>query len=261
MPRTRSLLTPLHRAGAASELAHAQKSITLHERILFDIQENVMSGRWPPGYHIPSELEFAEKYGCARMTVNKVLSQLALVGLIERRRRAGSFVRAAQSRAAIMRIKDIRVEVVERGDEYGFRLLSRTKRKSRLADAERLLLAEGAPIVDLTYLHLASGAPFCVEERIINLSAVPTAKTADFRLQPSGEWLADEVPWTSADHRIRAEGANAKIAEALGVSEGGACLVVERRTWNSQRPVTHVRFTYPGASHEVRAHFSPDRFA
>jgi GntR family histidine utilization transcriptional repressor len=41
------------------------------------------------------------------MTVNKALSQLAKAGLIERRRRSGSFVRRPRSQAAVLEIHDI----------------------------------------------------------------------------------------------------------------------------------------------------------
>ena len=55
-----------------------------------------MSGEWAPGHRIPFEHELATEYGCSRMTVNKALSQLARAGLIERRRRSGSFVLPAE---------------------------------------------------------------------------------------------------------------------------------------------------------------------
>ena len=45
------------------------------------------------------------------MTVNKALSELAKAGLIERRRKAGSFVMRAPSRSAILEIPDIKSEV------------------------------------------------------------------------------------------------------------------------------------------------------
>ena len=41
------------------------------------------------------------------MTVNKALSELAQADLIERRRRAGSFVRRPQHRSAVLKIADI----------------------------------------------------------------------------------------------------------------------------------------------------------
>ncbi len=41
---------------------------------------------------------------------------------------------------------------------------------------------------------------------------------------------------------------------ALGVA---ACLVIERRTWSADNPITHVRLIYPGDSHRLVARFAP----
>ena len=73
----------------ASELIPIPSS-SLHQRILAEIEEKILSGEWPPGYRIPFEHELKEHYHCSRMTVNKVLTQLAGAGLIQRRRKAGS---------------------------------------------------------------------------------------------------------------------------------------------------------------------------
>ena len=69
---------------------------TLYKRIRADIEKRILTGEWPPGHRIPFEHELMARYGCSRMTVNKALSELAQADLIERRRRAGSFVRRPQ---------------------------------------------------------------------------------------------------------------------------------------------------------------------
>jgi 16S rRNA (cytosine1402-N4)-methyltransferase len=38
-----------------------------------------------------------------------------------------------------------------------------------------------------------------------------------------------------------------------------ARLVVERRTWSAEHPVTHVRFIYPAESHTLVARFTPSQ--
>ena len=73
----------------------------------------------------------------------------------------------------------------------------------------------------------------------------------------SGAWLIAKVPWSAAEHRIRAIGADPRVAERLKIAPGTACLVVERRTWSGGTYITHVRLTYPGESHELVAEFSP----
>ena len=67
-------------------------AVSLHPRILAEVEARILSGEWPPGHRIPFEHELTARYGCSRMTVSKALTQLAGAGLIERRRKAGSFV-------------------------------------------------------------------------------------------------------------------------------------------------------------------------
>lgn len=231
--------------------------VSLHQRILSEIEDRILSGAWMPGHRIPPEHELAGLYGCSRMTVNKVLTQLTQAGLIERRRKAGSFVRRPHSQSAVLEIKDIRAEVLERGQTYGFEAIALHRRRTRHADVQRLALTDRGRVVDVTCRHLAGRRPFCLEERLINLAAVPEAARESFTAIAPGAWLLLRVPWTAAEHRIRAVAANPQIAALLSVAEGTACLVVERRTWAADRPVTSVRLTYPGDAHDLIARFVP----
>lgn len=233
------------------------KDKSLHVRILGDVEGRILSGEWPPGHRIPFEHELTEQYGCSRMTVNKALSELVTRGLIERRRRSGSFVTRPQVQSLVMKIHDIPREVQALGLDYEYRLLSIERRPYRQSDRPRLDLVPGDPILDITSCHMAGGLPFCFEERLINLAAVPDAADVDFSIQPPGSWLLGQVPWSAAEHRIRAVTTTKRAADALDLAPGTACLVIERRTWSNDGHITHVRLTYPGERHELVAQLSP----
>ena len=234
-----------------------EKDPTLHQRILREIEGRIVSGEWPPGYRIPFEVDLAVRYGVSRMTVKKVLTQLAKAGLVERRKRSGSFVRQPQAQSAVLEIRDIRAEVEQLGQTHRFRLERRAVRRARQADRRCIETAADGRLLDLLTLHFAAETPFCVEERLINLAVVPTAADATFAEQTPGQWLLDQVPWSSAEHRVQAIGAPQFVAALLDIPEGTPCLVIERRTWSTQGPVTYVRFTYPGDRHGLVARFTP----
>lgn len=229
---------------------------SLHQSILRDLETQIQGGVWPPGSQIPFEQDLARQYGCSRMTVNKVMTQLVSAGLIERRRKAGSFVKQPQSQSAVLDIVDIRREVEQLGLSYGFEMIDTSHRTSRKCDQHRLGLPTPAPVLDLSCRHLAGRAPFCLEERLINLSAVPAARHQDFATIAPGAWLMAHVPWTSAEHKIRAVGADAATATALAIPLDTPCLQVDRRTWAAGVPITFVRFTYPGHRQELVARFT-----
>lgn len=234
---------------------------SLHQRILGDIEQRIVSGEWPPGHRIPSEHELTDIYQCSRMTVNKVLTQLARANMVERRRKAGSFVMRSQSRAAVLEIHDIRAEVLALGLTYRYELVSLKKRRSLRADMDALELDKAGPVIELRSLHYAGALPFCLEYRLINLVAVPQAAAESFTDGPPGAWLVSHVPWTSAEHRIRASASDADMAALLKVACGTPCLVIQRRTWTGASPVTYVRLAYPGEDHELVARFSPTKDA
>jgi GntR family histidine utilization transcriptional repressor len=229
----------------------------LHQRILSDVEGRILSGEWPPGYRIPFEHELTTLYGCSRMTVNKALTDLVRRGLIERRRKAGTYVSHPHVQSAVLEIHDLRREVQALGLAYAYSIDSLKKRRMKAADRERLDLPASATVLDINCRHFADGHPFCLEERLISLAAVPEAAEEDFSTLPPGSWLLGKVPWSAAEHRIRALAASQSIAEALAIAPGTACLVVERRTWSGDTHITHVRLTYPGDRHELVAQFAP----
>ena len=193
------------------------------------------------------------------MTVNKVLTQLAKSGLVERRRKAGTFVTRPRVQSAVLEINDIKTEVAALGLPYRYEIVFRHIRKPVPADREVFGQKATGPILEIICHHFAGPLPFCVEERIINLKAVPEARDEKFNLNSPGPWLVGKVPWSSAEHRIRAVSANVAIASALRISEGNACLIIERKTFNAEMPITFVRLIYPGQEHELIAHFTPPR--
>lgn len=235
----------------------AAKDATLHHRILSDIEGRIVSGEWPPGYRLPFEVDLAAQYGCSRMTANKVLTHLARTGLIERRRKSGSFVMQPVTQAAVLEIHDIEAEVRSLKLPYAYRLQRQSRRQAKPADRQHLELSEAAPVLELVCLHSAGDRPFCLEERLINLGTVPEAGGEDFSASPPGSWLLSQVPWSTAEHRIYALSASAEVAKALDIARAAACLVIERRTWGNTGPVTFVRFTYPGDRHALVARFTP----
>jgi GntR family histidine utilization transcriptional repressor len=190
------------------------------------------------------------------MTVNKAMSELARTGLIERRRRSGSFVKRPQSQAAVLEIHDIRTEVEALGLPYRYERVSRTARWAAVRD-EGEGFPEGTRLVELVCRHFAGAEPFCLEERTISLAAVPEAADESFEEIAPGPWLLSRVPWNAAEHKIRAMAADEQVAKMLGLARHSPCLVVQRRTWSADQPVTNVRLTYAGETHSLVARFAP----
>jgi GntR family histidine utilization transcriptional repressor len=229
----------------------------LHKRIRSDISKRILSGAWPPGHRIPFEHELMAEYCCSRMTVNKALGPLAEQGLIVRRRGAGSFVSRPRIHSVVLDIPDIPTEVTARGEPYAYELQLRKARVAGPRDMAALGLDDPVEVLELRCLHRASGRPFALEERLVNLAAVPQAGDVDFGRTAPGSWLLGHVPWTEAQHRISAANVPRATAVLLGLDPHAACLVLERQTWRGEDRITHVRLTFPGEAYDLVARFAP----
>jgi GntR family transcriptional regulator, histidine utilization repressor len=247
----------LNKATLPSPVDPDQGKGQLSARIRSDIERRILSGEWAPGYRIPIERELMDTYGCARMTVNKALVALAASGLIERRRRAGSFVSQPLVQSAVIEISDVKAEVEAIGQVYKLEVLSRRQRTSTAADMKRLDVQTPRPVLAVLCRHLAGRRVHAFEDRLIDLVSVPNASDIAFENVPPGTWLREHVPWSEAENRINALNADAALSAHLGIKEGAACLQVERSTWRGTQPITAVRMYYPGDSYRLVAHFSP----
>lgn len=223
----------------------------LNQRIRADIELNILSGKWPPGHKIPFERELMATYACSRMTVSNALSRLVESGLIERRRRLGSFVSYPGTHSTVLELPDIRAQIVTEQKTYLYELLSLNRRVVGKEDSGRLGGVTKVTAIAITCRHLADGVPFAFEDRLINASAVPEASIVDFTSTPPSSWLLTYIPWTQSEHSISCINADAEQARILGLREGAACLVVERLTRRNGQVVTHVRQIFVGTSYKL----------
>lgn len=231
---------------------------SLHNRIRDDLEARIVSGDWPIGHRIPPEHELMVQFGCSRMTVNKAVASLAADGLVIRNRRTGSFVARPQVQAAVLHIPDIQAEIEARGGVYTYTCLA-VERRDACCQWLGGHAHDAGETQFIRSLHVSDGQPLMIEDRSIFLDTVPAATAIDFTTTPAGSWLLGHVPWTEAENKILAANADARIAEALAVPRGAACLVVERRTWRGGAIVTQVRQVFRGDAFHLLARFGPDQ--
>lgn len=209
------------------------------QAIQAEVLRRIHAREWPPGQIIPGEVELAREFGCARATVNRAMQALADVGLLERRRKAGTRVALHPVSKATVDIPVIRQEVEDRGETYGYRLLSRTTGNHAMFGS--------SPALHVVALHHANNAPFVVEDRWINLGVAPGAADQSFVEISANEWLLTHAPYTRGDIAFSSANATEPMAEQLGTNPGAAVFVVDRTTWDQDKAITTVRLCYaPG---------------
>ena len=230
---------------------------SLHERIRADFETRILSGELAPGDRLPIEQDLIRHYNCSRMTVNKALAALVTAGLIDRRKRAGTFVASPRVHSMVLDVPDLSAQIRERGQSYTYLPLTRVLRSFAPDSTEEAALAGGGRLMQLDGVHLANNIPLAVEYRLVSVNAVPGIVDEDVEAHSPGTWLLQNVPWTEAETRISATAANAADAKLLRVEIGSPCLSVERRTWRGADRITSVRQLFPADSYDLIARFGP----
>jgi GntR family histidine utilization transcriptional repressor len=175
--------------------------------------------------------------------------------MIDRRKRAGSFVAQPRLHSMVLDVPDLPTEVRERGESYSYQLLRRSLRFPSPGNVREETLASRGLLLELEGVHSANNSPLAFEHRQVSVAAVPAMADADFSAEPPGSWLLRNVPWTEAETRISATSATAELAEKLHIDKGAACLSLERWTWRGGDQITFVQQSFVGTRYDLIARF------
>ncbi|MEO5831628.1 MAG: GntR family transcriptional regulator [Rhodanobacter sp.] len=74
------------------KLLQADQPVPLYYQMFTILRDYVLSGELPVNSQLPTEFELADSFGVSRMTAKRALDDLAVAGLVERRRGRGTHV-------------------------------------------------------------------------------------------------------------------------------------------------------------------------
>ncbi|UWP89046.1 GntR family transcriptional regulator [Aliiroseovarius crassostreae] len=211
------------------------------------IRDQILDRTYAPGNKLPRDADLAEQFGCARTTVQRAMQDLSDIGLIERKRKGGTRVRANPVTRATLDIPITRLEVEETGAVYGYQLIDQQVRPTPRDITAKLEQAEPTSMLQVQALHLADHRPYVFEDRWVSIETAPEILDVDLTRESANEWLVRNKPYTRFDLRIYAISADEATARTLATDPGSALLVIERTTWIGADPITSVRsITLPG---------------
>jgi GntR family transcriptional regulator len=213
------------------------KKIPLYYQLENILREKIMSGAFPAGSRLPTEIELIRIYGVGRITVRQALAALTKEGLIERKRRRGTFVTERKTKR---RQFDERIALTGSLDEIiaseagaTFKVIEMNRIDADPHEAELFGLAAGEPLyrvkrlglrgdspnnLTLDYLPVEIGDKLTPEE----LSAGSLLQTLETRFG---------LKLKSAAQRITAALADPYLAKLLDVRVGSPMLSIERAVY------------------------------
>ena len=211
------------------------------------IHKQIMDSTYGPGEKLPKDEEIAEELNCARATVQRAMKELADKGVVERKRKGGTRVRHNPFTRATIDIPVTRIEVEQRGSEYGYQLISKEHAEIPLAISAKFGLNGTQEMLRVKALHMSDRRPYIFEERWISTTTVPEIVDIPLDEISANEWLVRNKPYNKFDIQIFAERAGSYFADLFEVDENTAMMVIERTTWQGRDPITFVKaITMPG---------------
>ncbi len=217
---------------------------TTFRDVMAEILQRITEGPWGPGTLLPGEIDLAEEFGCSRTTMNRALREVAELGFLDRKRKAGTRVRMAPIRQARFAMPIVRAEIEKTGALYRYALVRREIIAAPDWLRARMNLGVGGTVVHLVCMHYANGEAFQLEDRWINATALPQSTLQDFTEIGPNEWLIATVPFSEVEISFLAVAADTLIVTHLDHNIGEPVFCVERATWWQNAAITLVTLSH-----------------
>lgn len=148
--------------------------IPYYIQLMDSLRAEITQGAWAPGDRLPGELDLCAMHGVSRTVVRQALRELALEGLIYRRKGKGSFVSEPKiSESLAQRLLGFYQDMVERGYIPFSKVLKLEILPAGKKVAEFLSLRPGTPIVELERLRFIRDESGVGEPRVLVTSFLP----------------------------------------------------------------------------------------
>ncbi len=176
-PSTAPGVRPLS-TEADLEAFEARPAIALHHQIKEDLFLHLRSGRWAPGFELPTEEVLCHHYGVSRGTVRRAISDLVTDGYIERHRGRGSFVSRPKLESGVVGSYS-RFRVVGPPLDPGGRVLFCRRIRAAKDVAAMMKVDAGTPLWNLERVRFTQGKPVSLQTSFLPQSLCPELSRQD----------------------------------------------------------------------------------
>jgi GntR family transcriptional regulator len=219
-----------------------QPAIALHHQIKEDLFLHLRSGRWPPGFELPTEESLCRHYAVSRGTLRRAIGDLVTEGYIERHRGRGSFVSRPKLESGVVgSYKSFRV--VGPPLDAGGRVLACRRVRAVKDVAAMLRIEAGRSIWRLERVRFTDGLPVSLQTSFIPVDLCPDLARHDLRGRHLIDVLRDEygVHLASAVEYVEPTIADGYAAKALSVPARTPLFQIERITCTMSENVAEYR--------------------
>ncbi|WP_027708087.1 histidine utilization repressor [Zooshikella ganghwensis] len=227
--------------------------IPQYQKIKHSIYQGIREGRYPRGGKVPTEYELMAIFNVSRMTVNRAIRELVGEGILVRYAGVGTFVTDLKHESPLVTVRNIAVEVQERGHQYHAQVLSLAEVLADETVAVQLGVPLDTPVFHSEIVHFEEGVPIQWEYRYVNAASVPHYLEQNFEQTTPNEYLSIQCPLTNIEHTVEAVLPSAEEAKLLQIDPAEPCLLLHRRTWSDKKLISWAKLLHPGSRYKLRS--------
>ncbi|NHD17766.1 MULTISPECIES: GntR family transcriptional regulator [unclassified Actinopolyspora] len=200
-------------------------------RIRTELEQQIQSGALPLGTRLPTEAELQQRYSVGRATAQRVLTELAQAGLVERHRRRGTFVAEGGRQENLQRMANPTLQ----GSEIHGRHAVESATVVPVQDAEIALpdVANDTPVNQLRRLKFdVDDNPVAVELIAVPFSVAPRLFDENLEYLTVHDYFArHQIPAAKSRVYIDPIVLDEATATRLLTRPGQAVVRLRRLTW------------------------------
>lgn len=226
-------------------LPAANTAIPLYFQLKQALTDQIVSGRWPPGSELPSEMELCRHFSVSRGTLRRALADLATHGLVRRQQGRGTFVGEAKFEGSVLASYAFyRSGAI--AHDVGSKVVKCAMRPAP-ADLRRLFdLRKGEAIYELQRVQFMHGVPVTLAASFFPAFLVPGLETQDFANMQLYALLESVygVIFLRAEDAIEPVIADLSVATHLDIKPGSPVFRIERLSFAHGDRVREVRRSF-----------------
>jgi GntR family transcriptional regulator len=210
--------------------------LSLHGQVMQDLLARIFDGRVKAGDALPTEEELCRQFGVSRITVRRAIADLAVRGLVSRKRGVGSFVTGRTHGLRTIHLTGF----LDESRPFETRALLDHDLRADEETARTLDVPKGTVVRHLRSLVHFDGEPYTVSDSFTHLDAGPVTVDSD------GKRLGYQIE--RAEQELDAVAADAVLAKQLGLKRGTPVMRARRVYFSvSRRPIQYLVVRYHSA--------------
>jgi GntR family transcriptional regulator len=205
--------------------------LPLYFKVMMELQENILSGTWSPGFQIPGEMELSQRLGVSVITIRQALGKLAKEGYVRRERAKGTFVsRDGPSRQSVnLEVEADDLLTVNR-NSTSFKLIGVEAVEPPKEIRQRFRIAAKENVTRVIRIRLSQGQPLAYVVSFVPSRIGSKIREKDLARSPLPNIIENlsHLRITEVRHTVSARLSDDEVSAHLGIPAGSPVLFIER---------------------------------